>query len=154
PPRPRARAPACCRTTARRGERVRRESMLPTLLCCDGLSGKVTTHMLTAALDYKPADPGLLVTACDPFGDKNRLRLAFSLDGDVPRHLHAPVDVLDGCEPEARTHARAGRNGAGEAHAVQAVVDPQTRALNLDRLPQQERQKREREKTVCDGHSV
>src|SRR5260221_4488337 len=93
----------------------------------------------------------LLVAAREPFGDKNRLRLAFSLDGDVPRHLHAPVDILDGSEPESRAHAPPGRNGAGEANAVQAVVDPQAHALDLDRLPEQVRQELERAKTVRDG---
>src|SRR5260221_11103454 len=93
-------------------------------------------------------------TARDPFGDENRLRLAFPLDGDVPRHLYAPVDILDGSEPEARTHARAGRNGAGEANAGQAVVDPQAHALDLDRLPEQVRQARGGGTTVRDRRAV
>src|SRR5882762_2608468 len=114
----------------------------------NGLPAEITKFLNDA---YSPP---LLVTARDPFGDENRLRLAFPLDGDVPRHLHARVDILDGGEPEARTHARAGRNGAGEANAVQAVVDPQARALDLDRLPEQMRQKREREKTVRHGRTV
>src|SRR5207253_7079015 len=106
PPRPRARAPACCRTTARRGGRVRRESMLPTLLCCHGPSGKVTTHMLTAALDYTPADPRLLVTARDPFCDEHGFRLSLALAGDVPGGLTALGDVFHGGQPEARSHVR------------------------------------------------
>src|SRR6195256_2675917 len=78
----------------------------------------------------------LLVAARDPFCDEHGLRLPFALDGDVPGGLNALYDVLQGGQPEARTHARAGGQGPREAHAIQAVVDSQTRALNLDRLPQ------------------
>src|SRR6266436_2626642 len=98
---------------------------------------------------------GLLpVAARDPFCDEHGLRLPFALDGDVPGGLNALYDVLHVGQPEARAHARAGRYGAGEAHAIQSVVDPQTGALNLDRLPEQVRQKRQREKTVRDSRTV
>src|SRR2546426_11939472 len=98
---------------------------------------------------------GLLpVAARDPFCDEHGLRLPFALDGDVPGGLNAFGDVFHGGQPEARAHARAGRYGAGEAHAIQSVVDPQAHALDLYRLPEQVRQKREREKTMRDGRAV
>jgi len=124
---------------------------------CSAMVLLVPAFFPPAATQARSAIPTrglLLVAARDPFGDKNRLRLAFPLDGHVPRHLHASVDVLDGSQPEVRAHARAGGQGPREAHAVQAVVDPQTRPLNLDRLLHQMRQQGQREKAVRDGRSV
>src|SRR6266436_3745655 len=98
---------------------------------------------------------GLLpVAARDPFCDEHGLRLPFALDGDVPGGLNALYDVFHGGQPEACAHARAGRYGAGEAHAIQSVVDPQAHALDLDCLPHQVRQEGQREKAVRDGRSV
>jgi hypothetical protein len=75
-------------------------------------------------------------------------------------HSHAPgelrpaFDIFEFSQHEAPADARTGRNGIGEAHPVQPVVDPHFHPAHVYRALQQVRQQRQREKAVRDGAAV
>jgi 2-hydroxy-6-oxonona-2,4-dienedioate hydrolase len=82
----------------------------------------------------------LVMPARDPLGHEHRLLPAFALHAHVPGGLHTAVDVFHRGKLEARPNARARRNGTGEAHAIQPVVDSEPQSPNLDGLAQQVRE--------------
>src|SRR6478736_6204152 len=90
--------------------------------------------------------------AADPFRDQRGLVFAFDLDHRIPGHLHAAVlDRLVLREGEPRAHARTGRHGRREAHAVQAVVHAHLAIRVREGLLGKVREQRQRQEAVRDG---
>src|SRR5579883_1218752 len=90
-----------------------------------------------------------VIRAEDDLGHADRLLAALALDHRGHRHLPPAFELLDVLDLERRPHARAGRDGRREAHAVQAVVDAHASRARHD-LVRRDRDQGQRQVAVRD----
>src|SRR5262245_50670792 len=93
----------------------------------------------------------LRVYEADRFGDAGRAVLAFDLDRDFVRHLHAGALGFGADQLLAGADAGADGHHVGEADFVRAVVDAAADAVDARDLGGEHRDQRERQIAVGDG---
>ena len=86
-----------------------------------------------------------------PLGYARGFFVAFRFDRHFPRELNSTVDRLDVLQHEATADPCADFHRRGEAHAVEADVDPHPTRLDRDRRVHQLGQQRQRQQSVRDG---
>src|SRR5262249_42510998 len=94
---------------------------------------------------------GSIVGEADGFGDENGPIVAFEFHRALRGDAHAALDLLDRFEFEVQADAGAGRDHAGEAHSIGAVIDAARAVLDPVECRSEPRYERQGQPAMRDG---